>query len=71
MWKGLDPGVTFVAEGGGGIVGFSCAGPERSGDPTYRGEVYAIYILRAFQDQGLGRQLFGPGCGFGLRPRPG
>jgi ribosomal protein S18 acetylase RimI-like enzyme len=31
--------------------------PERTHDPVYRGELYAIYILRASQGRGLGRQL--------------
>src|SRR5437762_1091626 len=42
-----------------GIVGFAVGGPERSGDPVYRGELEAIYILGAYQRQGIGRLLFG------------
>ncbi len=32
-------------------------GPERGGDPDYRGELYALYIDAAAQGRGLGRQL--------------
>jgi ribosomal protein S18 acetylase RimI-like enzyme len=39
------------------IVGFAMGGPERTGDPVYKGEVYAIYILEAYQRQGLGLKL--------------
>jgi len=47
----------FVAEAGGAVVGFAFGGPERAKDPDYRGEVYAIYVLPAFQGRGLGRAL--------------
>ena len=63
LWKDLlttdRPGTSyFVAEtGGGDIVGFANAGPEREGDSTYRGELYAIYILEEYQHMGLGRRL--------------
>jgi ribosomal protein S18 acetylase RimI-like enzyme len=50
--------VTFVAEDQDGqVIGFSTAGPETSGDPTYKGELYAIYLLERFQRQGHGRRL--------------
>jgi len=39
------------------VVGFAAAGPERSGNFAYQGELYAIYMLRAYQGRGLGRQL--------------
>ena len=63
-WRDLltidRPGTSyFVADAGGGyIVGFANAGPEREGDRTYRGELYAIYILEEYQRLGLGRRLF-------------
>ena len=48
----------LVAEtGSGDIVGFAGGGPEREGNPTYRGELYGIYLLEAFQRMGLGRRL--------------
>ncbi len=47
----------FVAEEGGNVVGFATGGPERDGDMTYRGELYAIYLLEEHQNRGLGRQL--------------
>ena len=48
----------FVAETfAGDIVGFAGRGPEREGNPTYRGELYGIYLLGAYQRKGLGRRL--------------
>ena len=39
------------------IIGFASGGPERSGNPDYKGELYAIYLLEAYQRKGMGRQL--------------
>ncbi len=39
------------------IVGFASGGPEREGNHTYRGEIYAIYVLKEYQGQGIGRRL--------------
>jgi GNAT superfamily N-acetyltransferase len=51
-------GLVYVAEDApGDIVGFASGGPERSGDPVYTGELYAIYLLESWQRRGLGRQL--------------
>ena len=49
----------LVAEDGesGAVVGFADGGRERSGDPHYDGELYAIYLLQSAQRQGIGRQL--------------
>jgi ribosomal protein S18 acetylase RimI-like enzyme len=53
-----NTGFLYVAETRpGDMVGFVAAGPEREGDPTYRGELYAIYLLQQAQGQGLGRKL--------------
>lgn len=41
----------------GQIVGFTVAGPERTGDPTYQGELESIYVLQSHQHQGVGRAL--------------
>ncbi|WP_285765960.1 GNAT family N-acetyltransferase [Peribacillus sp. SI8-4] len=49
---------TFVAENSHGeIIGFASGGPEQTKDPHIQGEVYAIYFLKAYQRQGLGRQM--------------
>jgi len=32
-------------------------GPERSHHPLYTGEIYVLYLLPAYQRQGIGRQL--------------
>ncbi|MBL8120436.1 MAG: GNAT family N-acetyltransferase [Anaerolineae bacterium] len=48
----------FVAETETGeVVGFACGGPERDGHAVYKGELYAIYLLQAYQGQGIGRRL--------------
>jgi ribosomal protein S18 acetylase RimI-like enzyme len=47
----------FVAEEGADVVGFAFAGPERTHDREYSGEVYAIYVLPAAQGKGHGRAL--------------
>ena len=52
------PTSNLVAETDGGeIVGFDGGGPEREGDSTYRGELYAIYLLEKHQLKGLERRL--------------
>lgn len=48
----------FVAETRDGeVVGFASCGPERKGCAEFDGELYAVYILEAFQRAGLGRAL--------------
>ena len=47
-----------VAENNSGeIIGFANGGKERTGDRTYKGELYAIYILEVYQRQGIGYRL--------------
>lgn len=50
----------FVAEVDRQIVGFANGGEERQGNPDYRGELNAIYLLQAYQGQGIGRALVRP-----------
>ena len=63
FWRQVlqDPGsqtVVYVAEmASRGVIGFASGGPERSGDPVYPGELYAIYLLAQHQGRGIGRQL--------------
>jgi ribosomal protein S18 acetylase RimI-like enzyme len=47
----------LVAESNRKIVGFANYGREREGDPEYRGELFAIYILKEYQGEGIGRKL--------------
>ena len=48
----------YVAEDGDGqVVGLAMAGPERTGDPAYTGEVYILGIDDAHRRQGIGRRL--------------
>jgi GNAT superfamily N-acetyltransferase len=48
----------YVAEDSlGEIIAFADGGQERSGNSIYRGELYAIYILAAYQRQGIGKKL--------------
>lgn len=39
------------------LIGFAAAGPERSGDPTYQGELYALYVLPSHHRRGFGHRL--------------
>lgn len=49
----------FVAEDSEkGIIGFAIGGPVREGNPSYDGELYAIYLFREFHGQGIGKKLF-------------
>lgn len=51
-------GFLYVAENESGeIVGFISFGPGQPGEPEYAGEVYAIYLLKQCQGQGVGRKL--------------
>jgi len=48
----------FVAEDEPGqVVGFVCGGYNRNEDPLYKGELYAIYILKQYHGRGIGRRL--------------
>lgn len=46
-----------VAESGGTIWGFGCAGPQREPGRDRAGEIWTIYILRRAQRRGVGRGL--------------
>jgi ribosomal protein S18 acetylase RimI-like enzyme len=50
--------ITLVAEQDNGqVVGFVMGGKERTGDPIYDAELYAIYLDPAYTRQGIGTQL--------------
>ena len=62
-WKDIISNqAVFIAEtNDGDIIGFSNGGKERSGKYiNYNGELYAIYILEAYQRKGLGKLLLKP-----------
>jgi len=48
---------TIVAEVSERIIGFINYGREREGDVDYRGEIFALYVLKDFHGRGLGRRL--------------
>ncbi len=48
---------TYVAESERSVVGFANGGPERTKDPEYSGEIYAVYLLEEHQRRGIGRTL--------------
>jgi GNAT superfamily N-acetyltransferase len=41
-----------------GVIGFTSCGPEREGENLYKGELYAIYIIKEFQNHGIDKLLF-------------
>lgn len=49
---------TFVAQFDAEIVGFATAGPERTNDPNFSGELYGIYLRDSFHGRGIGTALF-------------
>ena len=52
----------FLAEAQGrGVVGFMDIGKSRDSQWPYEAELYAIYILKEFQRQGVGQELFNLG----------
>jgi ribosomal protein S18 acetylase RimI-like enzyme len=68
-WQGIlaangRQGYTYVAEHAGGIIGFALGGVERSQDPIFRGEIYALYLLEAYQHRGIGRKLVAAIAGY-------
>ena len=62
MWRSaLQAGSAtslLICEQEGEAVGFAAVGPEREQHPLYTGELYAIYLLKAFHGCGYGRALF-------------
>lgn len=63
QWAGIlggraDGEFVFVAETMGEVCGFASGGRERSGNPDYQGELFAIYVLQFAQKLGAGRLLF-------------
>ena len=49
---------TFIAETDRReLIGFISGGLERTGRADYRGEIYAIYILKSWRRRGVGRRL--------------
>lgn len=62
-WRGTIPnGGVYVAETEAkDIVGFATGGKKRTDEyPDYTGELYAIYILKKHQRNGLGKLLVRP-----------
>jgi GNAT superfamily N-acetyltransferase len=62
MWRRTlgnpdSPAILYVAEADGQLIGFAAGGPERSGHDLYKSEIYAIYLLQAYQGRGIGRAL--------------
>lgn len=54
-----DKRYIFVAEDDtGSIIGFASCGIVREKDEIYKGELYSIYILKEFQNKGIGKLLY-------------
>ena len=58
-WLVEAPHPTFVlvAVNAGEVCGYALGGRERGTNPDFDGELWAIYILRPYQHQGIGRRL--------------
>jgi ribosomal protein S18 acetylase RimI-like enzyme len=56
----LESGEFFyvVEDVGGDVIGFASGGPERTGHPTYKGELWTLHVMKQYQGLGLGRRLF-------------
>lgn len=51
------PDNTFVCDVDGKIVGFACYGQSRNEDLDNAGEIFAIYVLKEYQNKGIGKML--------------
>lgn len=49
--------VVVAEDDTGRVVAFASGGPNRESDPDYDSELYAIYLLREHQGQGIGSAL--------------
>ena len=49
--------ISYVAEDAHEVIGFISGGFERQGDTIYSGEIYALYVLKNCQRQGIGTKL--------------
>ena len=49
--------ISYVAEDAGKVIGLISGGYERQGDHIYNGEIYALYVLKNYQRQGVGTKL--------------
>ena len=49
--------ISYVAEDAGEVLGFVSGGYERQGNDIYSGEIYALYVLKNHQRQGIGAEL--------------
>jgi GNAT superfamily N-acetyltransferase len=59
FWENRKPEVAvLVAENEWkDVVGIAICGPEESQDPIYQGEIYVLYVLPEYQNQGIGGGL--------------
>ncbi len=56
---GANENFCFVAENtSGDVVGYSLCGKNRNAKFDFNGEIFAIYLLKEFQGQGIGKKLF-------------
>lgn len=59
LWEQADHDQLLVAvDPSENIVGFASYGKEKTGEYGYESELYAIYLLKHAQRQGIGRRLF-------------
>jgi GNAT superfamily N-acetyltransferase len=56
--RDLQPFMYVAVESPAGIVGYASAGRARNGPAQFTGELYALYLLKEYQRQGIGSALF-------------
>src|SRR5687768_14300531 len=55
--KDRSLGIFLAEDEQGQIVGIAICGPGQDRDPLYEGEIYVLYVLPAYQNQGIGKAL--------------
>ena len=62
MWRRIlkadEGGMVLVADIDGQVIGFASSGTNRDSSSRFTGEIFALYVLKLWQDYGIGNDLF-------------